>query len=98
MCGGRGFVVLSAEGLSTNAIMRLTGKSKICVWRWQELSPPKASTVAVRQGGPRAFRTIPLSPSASWGIVTSSKGCGVLDDRVAHADEEDQLQRVSLPA
>ena len=29
-------VLLSAEGLGTNAIMRETGKSKTCVWRWQE--------------------------------------------------------------
>ena len=29
-------VLLSAQGLGTNAIMRETGKSKTCVWRWQE--------------------------------------------------------------
>jgi transposase len=29
-------VLATAEGHSTNAIMRLTGKSKPCVWRWQE--------------------------------------------------------------
>jgi len=29
-------VLLSAEGFGTNAIMRETGKSKTCVWRWQE--------------------------------------------------------------
>lgn len=29
-------VVLTAEGLGTNEIMRRTGKSKTCVWRWQE--------------------------------------------------------------
>ena len=29
-------VLLSAEGLGTNAIMRETGKSKTYVWRWQE--------------------------------------------------------------
>src|SRR6476646_2434462 len=29
-------VVLTAEGVGTNAIMRRTGKSKTCVWRWQE--------------------------------------------------------------
>jgi transposase len=27
-------VLLSGEGLGTNAIMRETGKSKTCVWRW----------------------------------------------------------------
>jgi len=29
-------VVLTADGTGTNAIMRRTGKSKTCVWRWQE--------------------------------------------------------------
>jgi transposase len=29
-------VVLSADGAGTNEIMRLTDKSKTCVWRWQE--------------------------------------------------------------
>ena len=32
----RARILLSAEGLSTNAIMSQTGKSKTCVWRWQE--------------------------------------------------------------
>ena len=29
-------VLATADGLGTNAIMRRTGKSKPCVWRWQE--------------------------------------------------------------
>ena len=29
-------VLLTGDGLGTNAIMRETGKSKTCVWRWQE--------------------------------------------------------------
>jgi transposase len=29
-------VLLSADGVGTNAIMAATGKSKTCVWRWQE--------------------------------------------------------------
>jgi transposase len=29
-------ILLSAAGVSTNEIMRQTGKSKTCVWRWQE--------------------------------------------------------------
>jgi hypothetical protein len=28
--------LLSADGVGTNDIMRRTGKSKTCVWRWQE--------------------------------------------------------------
>ena len=29
-------IVACADGLGTNAIMTVTGKSKTCVWRWQE--------------------------------------------------------------
>ena len=29
-------VLLTADGLGVSAIMRETGKSKTCVWRWQE--------------------------------------------------------------
>src|SRR6266542_3331156 len=29
-------VLLSADAVGTNEIMRRTGKSKTCVWRWQE--------------------------------------------------------------
>ena len=29
-------ILLSADGLGTMAIMAATGKSKTCVWRWQE--------------------------------------------------------------
>jgi Homeodomain-like domain len=29
-------VLLSAAGVGTVEIMRRTGKSKTCVWRWQE--------------------------------------------------------------
>src|SRR5215469_16653175 len=29
-------VLLTADGLGTNEIMRQTGKSKSCLWRWQE--------------------------------------------------------------
>jgi hypothetical protein len=29
-------VLLTAEGVGTNEIMRRTGKSKTCLWRWQE--------------------------------------------------------------
>ena len=29
-------VLLSVQGVGTNEIMRVTGKAKTCVWRWQE--------------------------------------------------------------
>jgi transposase len=31
-----GIVLATADGLGTNAIMKRTGKSKPCVWRWQQ--------------------------------------------------------------
>ncbi len=31
-----GIVLATADGLGTVAVMRRTGKSKPCVWRWQE--------------------------------------------------------------
>jgi transposase len=33
---GAEIVLFSADGIGTNEIMRRTGKSKTCVWRWQE--------------------------------------------------------------
>ena len=36
MSGRAEIVLLSADGVGTNEIMRRTGKSKTCVWRWQE--------------------------------------------------------------
>jgi hypothetical protein len=35
-CLASGIVLLTGDGLGTNEIMRRTGKSKTCVWRWQE--------------------------------------------------------------
>ena len=41
-------ILATADGLGTNAIMRLTGKSKPCVWRWQERYRRRASTGLMR--------------------------------------------------
>ena len=46
-------VLHSADGIGTNGIMRRTGKSKTCVWRWQErfalsMAEQKGTTVGVR--------------------------------------------------
>src|SRR6516225_2244102 len=35
-CWRAEIVLATADGLGTNGIMRRTGKSKPCVWRWQE--------------------------------------------------------------
>jgi hypothetical protein len=46
-------VLLSAERLGTNAIMRETGKSKTCVWRWQERFAAEAALAGtLRRRGP----------------------------------------------
>jgi hypothetical protein len=59
-------VLLSAAGIGTVEIMRQTGKSKTCVWRWQERFPA-AAPASVRCSGPRFFFYIatPVSSPAS---------------------------------
>jgi len=60
-------VLLTADGLGTVEIMRRTGRSKTCVWRWQERFAEEGydGFCATRRGR-RAFRrSAPLWPSAS---------------------------------
>ena len=59
-------VLLSAEDLGTNAIMRETGKSKTCVWRWQERFAAEGVTdsSATRRGPRASLSSTPPSPSA----------------------------------
>jgi transposase len=52
-------VLLSADGVGTNEIMRQTGKSKTCVWRWQERFMPEG------YGGLLRDKTRPSYP-APW--------------------------------
>src|SRR5580692_11414913 len=52
-------VLLTADGVGTNAIMRRTGKSKTCVWRWQELrwaAPRQDASLAHQAAGRRGGR------------------------------------------
>ena len=44
--------------MGTNAIMRLTGKSKPCVWRWQERYVEAGVEGLVRSAAPRV-RALP---------------------------------------
>ena len=53
-------VLLSADGVGTNAIMAATGKSKTTVWRWQARfaeagvdGPPRGQDPPARQGADR---------------------------------------------
>ena len=63
--------------------------------RWSNSSPCSIiATVGPLTSQPSAS----TASSRSDGIVTALRACGVLGGRVAHADEQDQLQRVSIPA
>src|SRR3546814_17024827 len=43
-------VLLSADGIGTNEIMRRTAKSKTCVWRWKERFAKAGSSEERREG------------------------------------------------
>ena len=61
-------VLLSAEGLGTNAIMRETGKSKTCVWRWQERFVAEGVDGLLRDKTRRS-RIAKLDPSIAQRVV-----------------------------
>jgi hypothetical protein len=56
-------VLLSADGVGTNEIMRQTGKSKTCVWRWQERFMQEGHDGLLRD----KTRALPL-----WALIPSS--------------------------
>src|SRR6204780_3651665 len=61
-------VLMSAEGVGTNAIMRETGKAKTCVWRWQE----RFAAVGVEgllRDKTRPSRVPKLAPSVAERVV-----------------------------
>ena len=73
-------ILLSGDGLGTSAIMTETGKSKTCVWRWQErfmaegvagllydrTRPPARRMVSAPiAGAASSCRTLRLSPRSS---------------------------------
>src|SRR3990172_3475534 len=61
-------VLLSAEGVGTNAIMRRTGKSKTCVWRWQERFMEQGVDGLLRDKT-RPSRMPPLGPQVVERVV-----------------------------
>src|SRR6202521_2531960 len=61
-------VMLSAEGAGTNAIMRETGKSKTCVWRWQERFAAEGVDGLLRDKT-RPSRIPKLDPSVAERVV-----------------------------
>jgi transposase len=62
-------VLLTAEGLGTNAIMRATGKSKTCVWRWQERYRDEGVD-GLLHDKTRPSRVAPLDKAVAERVVT----------------------------
>jgi transposase len=62
-------VLLSADGVGTNEIMRQTGKSKTCVWRWQERFMQEGYEGLLRDKT-RPSRIAPLGPDIAERVVT----------------------------
>jgi transposase len=65
--------LLGADGLGTNAIMRRTGKSKTCVWRWQERFMHEGVDGLLRDKT-RPSRVPPLGPEVVKRVVALTQG------------------------
>ena len=61
-------ILLSADGVGTAAIMRQTGKSKTCVWRWQERFMG-AGVEGLLRDKSRPSRIAPLKPDVVERVV-----------------------------
>ena len=61
-------VLLSADGIGTIEIMRRTGKSKTCVWRWQERFATQGFGGLLRDKT-RPSRIPPLGPEVADRVV-----------------------------
>jgi transposase len=86
-------VLLSANGVGTNAIMAATGKSKTCVWRWQErfasegvdgllrdkTRPPGKPSTAVERVEDVVRRTLEPPPheATHWTLRAMAKAAGL---------------------
>jgi hypothetical protein len=69
-------VLLSAEGAGTVEIMRRTGKSKTCVWRWQERFAEQGVEGLLRDKT-RPSRIPPLGPEVAEGVIALGKPGGL---------------------
>ena len=61
-------ILLSADGVGTHKIMRRTGKSKTCVWRWQERFMEEGVDGLLRDKT-RPSRIPPLGPEVAERVV-----------------------------
>jgi len=66
-------VLLTADGLGTNEIMRRTGKSKTCVWRWQERFMQEGIESLLRDKT-RPSRIAPLGAEIAERVVALTLG------------------------
>src|SRR3981189_746156 len=86
-------VLLSADGVGTNEIMRRTGKSKTCVWRWQERfmqagydgllhdknRPPRIPPlgVGIAEVAVMLTQTDPPTEATHWTATVMAKAVGI---------------------
>ena len=61
-------ILLSADGIGITEIMRRTGKSKTCVWRWQERFAQEGYDALLRDKT-RPSRIPPLGPEMAERVV-----------------------------
>src|SRR5436309_11575616 len=64
-------VLLSADGVGTNEIMRQAGTSKTCVWRWQERFAQEGVAGLLRDKT-RPSRIAPLGPEVAARVVAKT--------------------------
>ena len=83
-------VLHSADGIGTNGIMRRTGKSKTCVWRWQERFAQEGYDGLLRDKT-RPSRIPPLGPEVAERVVALT-----LSDPPAEATHCSPLKKASL--
>lgn len=84
-------ILLSADGVGTKEIMRQTGTSKTCVWRWQERFMAEGFEGLLRDNT-RPSRVVPLGVDITERVVALTQR-----DPPAHAvvllfDEKSQIQ------
>ena len=79
-------VLHSADGIGTNGIMRRTGKSKTCVWRWQERFAQEGYDGLLRDKT-RPSRIPPLGPEVAervFALTLSQPPAEATLDRARH--------------
>jgi transposase len=64
-------VLATADGHGTNAIMRLTNKSKMCVWRWQERWVEEG-VEGLKRDKSRLSRVPPLDEAVKLAVLTKT--------------------------